>query len=393
MKKRWIFFLCFGAMLVGRLSAQEIDLSTGDSLSFQLEEADRLQAKAHKIQEKLKTSKPFHIKFEMQGMDSILKGLDTLFKHLPIPSEIQLDDNNFRYRTPTLPRFPEFQNPQRTERGGIVKFGGDVVIGRNEFVKGDVVVFCGDVTVYGEVDGGVVTVKGDIDLASTSKIKGDIVCIWGNVETDEGVTAGKTTVLNLNRFFQSFSPRKPAPNWMMFGRFLWILLLLVISTLIVAAFPGQTRMVTKRITENYSKSLLIGMTGMLLIPIIFIVLLITIIGIPVAFLLFPLLIIAGFLMGGTAISLRIGQWIRGRLKMRWDSPAILVCIGILLLESVSLIGKLASVIDPVFGKIFFLLGVLIFFCAWIPGFGAVVMTRFGTRPKVANQASEKRKLK
>jgi hypothetical protein len=385
--RRRIPFLMLAAICAGALTAQEISISVEDTVSVDT---------ARGVRKPMKRStgrSPFRMKFQLQGMDSILKGLDTLMKHLPIPDEIQVDDRNFRFHGPEEPWRTGFDEPRMTERDGIVKFGSDVVIGRNEIVHGDVVVFGGSATVYGQVEGGVVTVKGDVKLASTSRIDGDVVCIWGNAEVDEGVTAGKTTVLNFGKWFQNSFSKKPSHRWAVFFDVFRILLLLVIAALIISAFPKQTDAVMTRVQSQYARSLITGLVAVFLIPAVFLILLVTIIGIPVALLVLPVLIVAGFLMGGTAVAYRIGQLVREQTKWKWTSPILLVGAGIILLECISFLGKLTSLASPILGRIFFLFSAFVFLCTYIPGFGAVVSTRFGTRPKAENGEKKRGKNK
>jgi hypothetical protein len=367
--------LLMAAAWAGTLAAQEISLSVKDTASV---ETDAAAPSHHK---RSSGNRPFRMKLQLQGMDSLLKGLDTLMHHLPIPDEIEIDDRDLRFRGPEMPRRTGFGEPRTTERDGIVKFGSDVIIGRNEIVHGDVVVFGGGATVYGQVEGGVVTVKGDVKLASTSRIGGDVVCIWGNAEADEGVTAGKTTVLNFGKFFQKPFNEKPSPVRAVLFDLFRILFLLLAAVLIVSAFPKQTGAVTLRVQSQYARSLLTGAAAVLLVPAVFLVLLVTIIGIPVALLVLPLLVIAGFLMGGAAVAVRLGRLVGGQMHWKWTSPALMVGPGILLLECVSFLGKIAALASPLLGKIAFLLSVFVFLGAYLPGFGAVVSTRFGTRPK------------
>jgi hypothetical protein len=385
MKRRILFLLA--AAWAGILTAQEISISVGDTASAEAE------ASAPSHRKRPSGKHPFRMKFQFQGMDSLLKGLDTLMQNLPIPDEIEVDDRDLRFHIPEVPRRTGFEEPRTTERDGIVKFGSDVIIGRNELVHGDVVVFGGGATVYGQVEGGVVTVKGDVKLASTSRIDGDVVCIWGNVEADEGVTAGKTTVLNLGKIFQKPFNRKPSPVSAVFLDVFRILLLLLTAVLILSAFPKQTGAVAARVQSQYARSLLTGLAAILLIPAVFLILLVTIIGIPVALLVLPLLIIAGFLMGGAAVAVRIGRRVGEQMNWKWSSPVLMVGLGILLLECISFLGKLTSLASPPFGKIAFLLSALVFLGAYVPGFGAVVATRFGTRPKAEAGGEKKRGLK
>jgi hypothetical protein len=335
---------------------------------------------------------PLRFKFEMEGMDSVLKGLDTLFKHLPVPSDIEIDDKAMRIAPPR--QHEEYLSQLRlTERERIVKFGGDVVIGRNERVNGDVVVFFGNTTVYGTVDGDVVTVKGDIKLASTAEVVGSVVSIWGNADTEEGAQAGTTSVLNFGQVFQKTFSRKPAPGSVVLLDTVRIVFLLAIAVLILAAFPRHTRSVSARLRGQYAKSMLVGLLSALLLPVVFVMLLVTIIGIPLALLGLPVLVVAAFLLGGTAVAYRIGELLHDQAKWKWDSPLLLVVTGILLLECIAFFGKVSSLASPVLGKVFFLVNALIFLATWMPGFGAVVLTRFGTRPKVNAVAATERKIR
>jgi hypothetical protein len=236
----------------------------------------------------------------------------------------------------------------------------------------------------------VVTVKGNVRLASTAKVEGDVVCIWGNAEVEEGASTGKTTVFNFGRMFGKFYGGKPHAGWVIFFNFFRILLLLVVTALIIAAFPSPTRIVTERVQDQYARSMIVGFLGILLIPVVFLVLLVTIIGIPVALLGLPLAVLAAFLLGGTAVGFRIGQLIKEQLRLRWSAPAALACTGVLAIEIIVFIGKIVNIANPVIGKTFFLFNLLIFFCTWVPGFGAVLLTRFGRRPGTETETEKKR---
>lgn len=333
----------------------------------------------------------FKLKLNAQHMDSLIMGLDTLLKHLPIPDEIQIDGKGFRWNMPGGRQNVKIIPPPKiTEREGILKFGGDAVIGRTECVIGDVVVFDGDATVYGEVQGGIVTVKGDVRLASTAKVEGDVVCIWGNAEVEEGASTGQTTVFNFGRMFGKILPGRPHSGWMLFFDLFRILLLLAVTALIIAAFPDPSRRVTEKLRHEYARSLIVGFLGILIIPVVFLVLLVTIIGIPVALIGLPIAVLAAFLLGGAAVGLRIGQAARDQARLRWNSPAALACFGVLAIEAAAMIGKIINVANPVVGRTFLIVNFLIFSCTWIPGFGAVLLTRFGRAPKAEGENGKKR---
>ncbi|MDM7926018.1 MAG: polymer-forming cytoskeletal protein [bacterium] len=334
----------------------------------------------------------FRLKLNAQHMDSLIMGLDTLLKHLPIPDEIQIDGKGFRWNMPGGRQNVRIIPPPKiTEREGILKFGGDAIIGRTERVIGDVVVFDGDATVYGEVQGGVVTVKGDVRLASTAKVEGDVVCIWGNAEVEEGASTGQTTVFNFGRMLGKTLPGRPHSGWMLFFDLFRILLLLAVTALIISAFPDPSRRVTDKLRHEYARSLIVGFLGILIIPVVFLVLLVTIIGIPVALIGLPIAVLAAFLLGGAAVGLRIGQAARDQARLGWNSPAALACFGVLAIETAAMIGKIINVANPVVGRTFLIVNFLIFSCTWIPGFGAVLLTRFGRAPKPEGENGKKRK--
>jgi hypothetical protein len=70
---------------------------------------------------------------------------------------------------------------------GVVEFFTDIIIGRDERVRGDVVCICGDVTIYGEVQGDVVSVFGDVYLEDC-EVGGDVAAPFGDIFREGEVT-------------------------------------------------------------------------------------------------------------------------------------------------------------------------------------------------------------
>ena len=316
----------------------------------------------------------FHLKIEATGIDSILKDI-------PLPKSIEISGERIRISNSEFFPLQLQRHLKKTERQRIVKFGSDVIVGRNEGIDGDVVVFGGNATIYGTVKGGVVVVKGNIRLASTSYIQNDVVCIWGHTDVDRGARiGGETTVFNFGKLFHRTPNRKIFYGASRIFRFFRVIILFFLVLLIYYAFPAQTKRICNRLHNEYPKTLATGSIGFLLLPAIFVILLATIIGIPVAILLFPIAIIGAFLMGGTAFSLFLGQTIKTKTGLNTTSPPLLLGIGILILELPSLLSKTIFFFVPLFSTTLILISILIFFAAWIPAFGAVILTRFGTRP-------------
>jgi cytoskeletal protein CcmA (bactofilin family) len=68
----------------------------------------------------------------------------------------------------------------------IVKLTGDIYVGPNEYVTGDIVAITGSITIDGKVDGEVVAPMGSITLSSTAEIDGSVTAPLGTINIEEG---------------------------------------------------------------------------------------------------------------------------------------------------------------------------------------------------------------
>ncbi len=313
-----------------------------------------------------------------------MKALDTLMQNLPIPHDIEISDKAIRIDMNSKKKdWDTFTAPsKKKEREDIVKFGGDVLVNSNEQVNGDVVVIFGSAKIMGEVDGGVVVVFGDVQLTSSSIVKEDVVCVWGDAQIEDGAQIkGGTTVLQLgNTLNRNINTHIFSPIFTVF-RFLRIILLFAFLLLIYLAFPKPVEIIRERISTEYAKSLIVGLIGLILLPIAFIILLITILGIPIAILILPLTVVVSFLLGGAGFSLFLGRSVQNYLGLKITSAFLHLVIGMLVLECIPFLRKALESIDPTLSKILLIVTFLIFLLAWVPGFGAVILTRFGTVPQ------------
>ncbi|MBN1998475.1 BamA/TamA family outer membrane protein [candidate division KSB1 bacterium] len=62
-----------------------------------------------------------------------------------------------------------------------LRFNGDAVIEKSEYIHGDVVVMKGTLLVAGEIDGNIVAIFGDVDLQETAIVSGDVVSVEGKI--------------------------------------------------------------------------------------------------------------------------------------------------------------------------------------------------------------------
>jgi len=115
-------------------------------------------------------------------------------------------------------------------------------------------------------------------------------------------------------------------------------------------------------------------------------LLITIIGIPVAILIEPIVVLVAFILGYTAVSLFIGEKLKQTTNIKPSTPLLTLFAGILAVELIPLVGRILGLAG---GPIVTLTWILMV-CYWViiyviltAGFGGVILSRFGTRPKPA----------
>jgi len=318
--------------------------------------------------------------------------------------------------TPDEPAKLEFDSSDNN----LVRFGEDITIPEGKVIDGDVVAIGGSVTVLGRVKGDCVSVGGAVHVKGKGVVEGDAVSMGGGVTTsDSGSVAGSNVSLgNL----PSATSEHFWPTVGFFGAVgtgIWLLkclvqLLLTMFFAWLALLLMRERMTyaVQVMTEHFGKSFLWGLLGwaamviaiptgivmLVLVCVIAIAILaITIIGIPLAILLALAMVLAiigicvgslltvfvGFLNG----AMFLGQRILGRDSERGSKPLFAILVGLLLLSVLSLVGHLLQLVGMmVFHPIAIALGIASGALAAIvttAGFGAMVITRFGTGPNSA----------
>lgn len=127
------------------------------------------------------------------------------------------------------------------------------------------------------------------------------------------------------------------------------LLMLGVATLAPAA--SWTARVADTIKRRVGRSLLVGISALVVIPVLAVLLAATVIGIPLAILAFALYG-AALLLSGVFVSLRIGDWVMHRLGRPGSSPHRRLAAGAVLVSfvaSLPWIGWLAWLLVPLIG--------------------------------------------
>ncbi|WP_028309299.1 polymer-forming cytoskeletal protein [Desulfitibacter alkalitolerans] len=272
-------------------------------------------------------------------------------------------------------------------REGIVQFGGDVVISAEEIIYGDVVSFKGDVTVQGQVHGDVVSFLGNVTLSENALVTGDVVVFKGEVlKQDTTVIGGKIVAgENLDEFKilerDSGAGDTSIPNLPVvkrdyrdhgtttfFSSVLQLLGLLGLAALGASIFPRHLNTMSLELTKDILRTFLIGLAAWIIYPFTMLVLVITIIGIPVA-LIMGLLIPVIFLLGALVTAVALGS---ARLRpmlsntFSWAKEPNLLIEGMLGIFVLWLVSK-----APIIGWLVVPL-IAIF------GLGIILTTKFGT---------------
>jgi hypothetical protein len=301
--------------------------------------------------------------------------------------------------------------PRRdTDRRDIIHVLTDVItIEKNEVVDGDVVcVFGGDIEVLGRVEGMVFTLFGNINVEGTvedatvapfgsvrvgpnAKVGGDVVA--SNIEKEPG---GRIGGYRNELFFKFFGD-----TWETRGAY-WVQTTLTVIVLlktlfwvflVLLAHALAARNVTKvknKIQASFFKSFLMGvLVQILLLPAV-LLLIMTIVGIPVAVFLIPLMIVAAVILSQAAIGLFLGEKIDENTGLKFPTPLGKTLAGLMAMQLVPLLAVVfawGTGLD-LFGGSFrmlalglIVLSVIIGYVVVTIGTGAVTMTRFGTRPR------------
>lgn len=247
----------------------------------------------------------------------------------------------------------------------IVRIMNDIVIPAGETVNGDVVAILGDVRIDGAVNGNVVVVLGDIDLNNT--VQGDVVSVLGEIrQGPNGKITGSIIETNNPGGFNipGFHgwPQGVNPFRFSWGfRFFNMVVLFGLAALTLALLPSQIRNMAVTLGDDAGRKLLVGFVAVLLVPALFFVSLISLIGIPLIPVIVLVLVSAKFI-GYVAVALFVGIRIKQTGGLH-SSTFLELFLGVLVLWLVRLV--------PVVGWISALVVTMF-------ALGLVLDTKFGT---------------
>ena len=242
-----------------------------------------------------------------------------------------------------------------------VKIADDIHVAAGEKIEGNLVAVMGDIVIDGIVLGDVTAVMGNIKLGPKAVVEGKVNVLAGELQRDPGaIVLGKITKEDFGS--KLHSPESLQAWWMHalshgallgVGRGLgWLLKLsfaaLGFYALFALVFPSGLRRTEEVLVERPAVVLLSAFLTLLALPFFFLLLCVTIIGIPVALLVLPSTVIFSALFGQAAIHGLVGR----RLLPQRGSLVVAVLVGSLIfgvIYHVPVIGLLAATMMTALG--------------------------------------------
>jgi cytoskeletal protein CcmA (bactofilin family) len=253
--------------------------------------------------------------------------------------------------------------------GDLVLVGGNVDVEKSGRVAGDLLAIGGDVTLNGPVNG---SVKGNYgDLTINARVGQDVRVRVDNLSVENGARiAGDVSyrsrdeadfasgsVINgsiEHRRLVGFLPNENITFWVVSAVFR-LLCALLAGLIVVLLMPRTTAAIADAARQSLLKSVLFGLIFLIAIPILLAILMVTIIGIPVALIGFALFVIALYLSQvfvGTALGRFILPDSWGNLGRGYNLLAMV--IGVIIIAAlraipVPYVGWIITVIVTILG--------------------------------------------
>jgi cytoskeletal protein CcmA (bactofilin family) len=262
----------------------------------------------------------------------------------------------------------------------VVRLGEDITIGPDQVVPGDVVAIGGSVHVLGRVKGDVVSIGGNVDLEDGGAVEGDAVSIGGTVNRGAAARIGGQNIGM--RFIPAgiFRLWRPRPILTVFLTLIKVLFLFFVGYLLIVLAETRVRRTGAYLQDHLWLSLLTGIAVQVLFLPAFVLLCITIIGIPLA-LISPLALAVAMLIGYLVVAGLVGLRVlkdSGTVRSLWIRG---IGIGILIFEGIPFLGRLVRWMDggvfSFFGIVLMVFGFAVIYISATIGLGALVLSRFG----------------
>ncbi len=309
--------------------------------------------------------------------------VDSAGNEIMVPAGTGRDEEGIAVPVPPIPPAAAEINTADfpVKISSIRKIGQSVTIEADEHVLGEVVTVGGNATIKGLVEGSV-TATGTVRIA-----RGGIV--MGNVIANEIIEEQGSQVFG-HVTEQNMSIPDPSETWRDRDREdtsaagiagIVILSLLFIFTFAIAMiFRKPTDRIKAVYSQNILKTLLVGSLAWILVLPVFLLLCITIVGIPIAVLGLPLAMLGAAFLGGAAFALFLSDFVKAHNGDVEEGRAKKVVVGFAIgqVPSVGFFLGLVMNSEPV-SVIFGIVALLLTLLVVTLGLGGSILTRFGSR--------------
>lgn len=245
---------------------------------------------------------------------------------------------------------------------------GNARVGKNAIVEGDAVCPFGNLVIESGavVYGDAVCPFGTLTIREGARVRKDAICIFGSVhDPGAGIEGDTVSALPRGEFgvpfekVRFFAPRYSL-GWRVLFRVFAFLKTLLLSFLVLALMPRVVGRVKSQLLRNPFISGCVGAGGLVAFLPLFLILLITCIGI----ILVPVAYWLAWFIGMVAVYQWLGYKVRVAIRGNSQRPFWDVTIGVLAITLVGLV--------PV-------VGLLIRFLLGLAAFGAFILTKCGTQ--------------
>ncbi len=263
------------------------------------------------------------------------------------------------------------------------------IVGAEERADGSVVVFRGDLEVFGRVEGSAIALMGDVTVHPGGFVGGNVISVNGVAAAPAGAVGGQVRAFSGTVAVRDVRPPFTRGDGLALAA-AWFAILAVIGAAVLAFGRGHLETVAETIRENFSRAFLIGLLGQAaLIPgmvALVILLAITVVGIlliPFALVAYLLAAMGALAVGFLAMSFVTGESVmtrRGEVSARAPGAWRYMMAGLAMYFVLwALAGGLQNV--AVLAGLARLGAVAITWAALTVGFGATLLSRAGTRTR------------
>jgi hypothetical protein len=294
-----------------------------------------------------------------------------------IPGEVDMNEHGIRVYDDSIP-------PIRIHTTGgdneIVQFFKDVHIEKGQ-TAGTVVAILGNVKNDGVISGDCVAVLGSIVQGDSALIQGEAVTVGGAVRAaGTGARVEGQTVSIGFLPFAGFAV--PSVSVLLLFGLMSLLLFVGLAALTGRLFPERLVRIADTISKRSFLSLVLGLLSIPLAFVVGLLLLVTVIGIPLAILLPFLFLLAAFFGYAAAVYL-LGSKLLGRRIGSEGGMVAPIAAGTAFVTLFYAIGVPLMAMEGtgrVFGFGFLLLWLVIGTVCWMMGLGALLLSRIGQEP-------------